>query len=158
MKVIPRFGNEEKLINISEFLLLLILNRNTIRSMRYCALMSVIENELQVALDLGYFGTNNRNFFDLSFQATCCKMWTSGKYLLIVFVISFKSEFFQFIFDIFERNITEIRASFKGNVALCFACMGVVQCFFPFTDASAVTHSLQCATVCLTTFVLLCYW
>jgi len=72
-KVIPRFGNEEELINISEFLLLLILNRYTIRSMRYCALMSVIENELQVALDLR-FGTNNRNFFDLSFQATCCKM------------------------------------------------------------------------------------
>jgi len=89
--------------------------------------------------------------FDLSFQAKCYKMWTNGKHLLIVFVISFKSEFFQFIFDIFERNITEIHASFKGNVAVRFACVGVVQCYFPFSVASAVTPSLQCATVCLTT-------
>jgi len=69
----------------------------------------------------------------------------------------FKSEFLQFIFDIFEMNIKEKHASFKGNVAVCFACVGVVQRFFLFSVASALTPTLQCATVCLTTFVLLCY-
>jgi len=54
-------------------------------------------------------------------------------------------------------NIKEKHASFKGNVAVCFACVGVVQRFFLFSVASALTPTLQCATVCLTTFVLLCY-
>jgi len=75
-------------------------------------------------------------------------MGTSGQYPLIVFVIEFKSESFQFIFDI-ARKMNEKHLSFKENVAMCFACVGVVQCVFPFSLPSALAPTLQFATVCL---------
>ena len=63
---------------------------------------------------------------------------------------------FIYNFDI-VGNTNEKHLSFKENAAECYACVGVCSVFFYFQCCfnSSTYCTLQCATVCPTTFVLL---
>jgi len=141
-----------KLINISVFLLLLILIGYTFHALMCSNVCYRKWTAISlVSLDLR-FVTNNRNCILSIFPGIISQNVNKRSISLNSFPIEFKSASFQIIFDIFARNMNEKYLSFKENVAVCFACVGVVQCFSPF---SVHLHLLCNTPQCVTNFVLL---
>jgi len=65
---------------------------------------------------------------------------------------------FIYNFDI-VGNTNEKHLSFKENVAECYACVGVVQCFSTFSVASTVAPTVLCnAPQCVQQLLFSCYY